>query len=568
MMYTKEGRGEVLDPEHDGELDVAIVGAGIAGLYSIYKLRNLGLRVRAFERGDDLGGTWYWNKYPGARCDVPSWDYSFSFSPELEQEWHWTERYATQPEILEYLNHTADRFDLRKDIEFGVRIKHVHYDDESARWRVFTDDGRAVVARYVVAASGILSTVNVPDTPGLDDFGGTVIHTGEWPQGGVDVSGLRIGLIGTGSSGSQVAPWLAENADQLYVFQRRPVYAVPAHHRPTSEEEAAEVKRTYRDRRETARYSPTGAPYPATDQCGTDVDDDTFREVAEKAWAEGGIFAVQTCFADIATSPETNERLSEFVREKIAEKVDEPATAELLKPRDYPLGAKRLVVEEGYYETYNRPNVHLVSIKDASIERFTTDGVVVDGTDYGLDAVVFATGFDAISGPIFGMDVRGRGGRPMTDAWAEGPTSYLGLSVPDFPNFFLVAGPGSPSSFSNLIDGIEHSLDYTTDLIDFAEGREAPFIEAEPEATESWMEQVDMIAKATVYADTDGWYNGTNIAGKARRWTAFLGGVGYYRRSLDDIAAKDYPGYRFGVDDQTTSAAPATDSMEQQIGAE
>lgn len=565
MTEPRAAKGTVSDVGRTEELDVAIVGAGVAGLYSVYKLRGLGLRVRAFEQGPDLGGTWYWNKYPGARCDVPSWDYSFSFSPELEQEWHWTERYATQPEILAYLNHTADRFKLRESIEFGVCVEHVHYDSDSARWRLSMDDGRAVVARYVVAASGILSTVNVPDIKGLDDFGGLVVHTGRWPQNGLDVSGLRVGLIGTGSSGSQVAPWLAENADELYVFQRRPVYAVPAHHRAISDEEAAEVKRTYRERRATAKYSPTGAPYPATDRCGTEVDDETFREVAEKAWAEGGIFAVQTCFADIATSPETNERLSEFVRQKIAAKVEDPATAEALVPVDYPLGAKRLVVEEGYYEVYNRSNVHLVSIKDTPIDHVSSAGIVVDGTTYDLDVIVFATGFDAVSGSIFRMDVRGRDGRPMTDAWADGPTSYLGLSVPDFPNFFLVAGPGSPSAFSNLIDGIEHSLDYTTDLIEFAEKHNAPFIEAEPAATESWMDQVDMIAKATVYADTDGWYNGTNIDGKARRWTAFLGGVGYYRETLDDIAAKGYPGYRFGVEVEAPSTA-RSDADSQRVG--
>jgi cyclohexanone monooxygenase len=523
--------------------DAIVIGAGISGMYMLHRLRQLGLSARVFEAGSGVGGTWYWNRYPGARCDVESLDYSYSFSPELEQEWEWTERYPTQPEILRYLNHVADRFDLRRDIQFGTRVKHACYDEGLHRWEIRTDDGQQYSARYCVMAVGCLSTPNRPDFKGLDTFEGHWYHTGLWPHEGVDFCGLRVGCIGTGSSAIQAIPQIAKQAQHLYVFQRTPNYSVPAHNAPLNPERQREVKADYPARRQKARLSRAGMPIDPPQLSALEVTPEERKQIFEAGWLRGGVGSMNGTFKDLATNVEANETAAQFVRDKIRQTVHDPATAELLAPRDYPFGTKRLCVDIDYFETYNRDNVTLVDVRSAPIREITPHGLRTATDDYALDAIVFATGYDAMTGPLLAVDIRGTGGVTLRSRWAEGPRTYLGLATAGFPNLFMITGPGSPSVLSNMVVSIEQHVDWIADCLCFLEKHHATRIEASPEAEEAWVQHVNEVANLTLYPRANSWYMGANIPGKVRIFMPYVGGVGAYRQKCDEVAARNYDGF-------------------------
>jgi cation diffusion facilitator CzcD-associated flavoprotein CzcO len=524
------------------ETDVLVIGAGFGGLYAIHKLREQGVRVLAVEAGSDLGGTWFWNRYPGARCDVESVDYSYSFDPELEQEWDWTERYATQPEILTYINHVADRYDLRRDILFDTRVTSAHFDEEAARWTVRTDTGETISAQWCVTATGCLSTPNTPDYPGVDRYAGRTYHTGRWPHEGVDFTGQRVAVIGTGSSGIQSIPLIAEQAAELVVFQRTPNFSVPAHNRLLDDDYLQYVKERYRQFRQENRTSWFGIHLVPNDKPAAACDEEERRSALEARWAKGGLGLI-AAFPDSMFDRSANEVVAEFVRDKIRTAVADPDVAEALSPRDYAIGSKRLCVDTGYYDTFNRPNVRLVDLRKTPIEEFTEQGIRTATKSFEFDSVVFATGFDAISGALLAIDIRGRGGRTLRDEWAEGPKAYLGLSAAGFPNLFMVTGPGSPSVLSNMIVSIEQHVEWITDCIAFARAEGYTTVEATGDAQEAWMAQVEAVAGITVWPASNSWYTGANIAGKPRSFPIFLGGVGMYRQLCEDVAAKGYEGF-------------------------
>jgi cyclohexanone monooxygenase len=524
------------------EVDVVVVGAGFAGLYMLHRLRKQGWSVQVFESGGGVGGTWYWNRYPGARCDVPSMEYSFSFSDELEQEWEWTERYATQPEILRYLEHVAERFDLYRHIRFHTRVTSAAFDEADDRWMVRTDDGASTRARFLVMATGCLSTANLPDIPGGDDFGGELLHTGQWPHHEVKFAGKRVGVIGTGSSGIQSIPMIAEQADELVVFQRTPNYSVPAHNRPLDAEEQRAVKTEYSSLREGNRNSFVGfgawAP-TATDSALALIDEERLRQLEER-WALGGLNFLFV-FTDVIFDAGANKVVAEFVRSKIRDAVDDPATAELLSPDQF-IGCKRMCVDTGYYETFNRPNVRLVDLRATPIEAITPTGLRTSAEEFDLDMLVFATGFDAMTGTLLRIDIRGRGERTLTDAWAEGPRTYLGLSVPDFPNLFVITGPGSPSVLTNMVTSIEQHVEWITDCLDHLRDCGYETIEADAEAAEQWVQYVNAVAAGTLYTTCNSWYLGANIPGKPRVYMPLFG-FPPYADTCAGVAADGYRGF-------------------------
>ncbi|WP_131105594.1 flavin-containing monooxygenase [Ornithinimicrobium sufpigmenti] len=534
--------------ESTTEYDAIIVGAGFAGMYQLLRLReDLGLRVRVFERGTGVGGTWYWNRYPGARCDVESLFYSYSFDDQLQQEWQWTERFPTQPEILRYANHVADRFDLRPDMSFETSVESAVYDDDRHRWQVTTDDGQRYEAQFLITAVGCLSASRVPDFEGVEDFTGETYHTGRWPHEGVDLSGKKVAVIGTGSSGIQAIPVIAAQAEQVTVFQRTPNFSVPAQNRPLDPEEQAEVKAHFPALRQQARFSPAGVL--VSDPIGATADLPEQDRAAElrKRWDEGGA-TIMSAFTDTAVDETANEVTAEFVRDQIRSIVKDPTTAELLLPRDHPIGTKRICIDTDYYETYNRDNVRLVSIRETPIERITRAGVRVDGTDYDVDVIVFATGFDAMTGPLNQIEIRGRGGQLLREKWAEGPRTYLGVASAGFPNLFMITGPGSPSVLSNMIVSIEQHVDWISDYISAIRRDGLAAVEPEQDAEDTWVEHVNEVASYTLYPKAASWYMGANIPGKPRVFMPYLGGVGAYREHCATVAEQGYPGFtRVGV---------------------
>jgi cyclohexanone monooxygenase len=524
------------------DTDVVVVGAGFAGLYAIHKLRQQGFRVLAIEAGSDVGGTWYWNRYPGCRCDVESVDYSYSFDPELEQDWNWSERYAPQPEILAYLNHVADRYDLRREILFDTRVTSAHFDEEAARWRLGTDTGEDIVARWCVMATGCLSTPNTPDYPGVDRFAGATYHTAQWPHDGVDFTGQRVAVIGTGSSGIQAVPIIARQAAELVVFQRTPNFSVPAHNQPLGEDYLQQVKARYRERRRQNRESFLGMHLVPNDKAAAVCTEEERVSAMEARWAVGGLGLVGS-FPDTMFDRTANDVVAEFVRSKIRATVADPEVAEVLSPRGYAIGSKRVCVDTEYYATFNRDNVRLVDLRATPIEEFTEIGIRTTGETFTFDTVVFATGFDAISGTLLRMDIRGRSGRALRDEWATGPKAYLGVAPAGFPNLFLVTGPGSPSVLSNMAVSIEQHVEWIADCISFARDDGYSTVEATDDAQEQWMTQVAAVAGVTVWPAGDSWYTGANIDGKVRSFPIFLGGVGMYRQLCADVAAKGYEGF-------------------------
>jgi len=523
-------------------LDAVVVGAGFAGLYMLHRLRGLGFSARVFEAGDGVGGTWYWNRYPGARCDVESMDYSYSFSDELQQEWTWSERYAAQPEILRYINHVADRFDLRRDIQLSTRVTSATFDEATGRWTVETDRGDRVWARFCVMATGCLSTTQVPRIPGLEAFRGPRYHTGHWPHEGVDFTGRRVGVIGTGSSAIQSIPIIAEQATHLFVFQRTPNFSIPAHNAPLDREFERRVKAGYAEFRRQARESRVGFVVERSDDSALAVTADERRREYEKRWRRGGLGFTAT-FADLLINPKANETAAEFCREKIREVVRDPAVAEVLVPQDYPVGTKRMCVDTRYYETFNRPNVTLVDIRRSPIETITPDGLRTRDGAYAFDSLVLATGFDAMTGALLAVDIRGRAGLTLREAWAEGPRTYLGLAIAGFPNLFMITGPGSPSVLSNMIVSIEQHVDWIADCLAYLRARGHATIEATAPAQEGWVSHVNEVGHATLYPRANSWYMGANVPGKPRVFMPYIGGVGAYRQICDGVTAKGYQGF-------------------------
>jgi cation diffusion facilitator CzcD-associated flavoprotein CzcO len=528
--------------------DAIVIGAGFAGIYLVHKLRDeLGLSVKAFERGAGVGGTWYWNRYPGARCDFESDYYSYSFNDEIQQEWDWTERYAPQPEILRYANYVADKLDVRGNIELNTTVTRAVFDEASDTWTVSTDTGVSARARYLISATGILSVPSTPKFADMDSFKGEIYHTGDWPHEGVDFTGKRVGVIGTGSSAIQSIPLMAEQADQLTVFQRTATFTVPAANRPITENERKATKRSYKQLREQARRAGTGVLVDQPVGAFGEVEERIVRGELERRWRGTG-FGTTSVLSDNLRSIEANNYTSQFVRDKINEIVDDPAVAKLLEPHDYPIGTKRLALDTNYYDTYNRENVKLVSVRDTPIERFSPAGIVVGDTEYEFDAIVLATGFDAATGALERIQFEGVDGRTLTDAWAEGAKSYLGLAVEGFPNFFTVTGPGCPAILTNVIASIEHHVEWIADYITYMRAEGITRFEATPDAQAEWVKHVADMAAMTLYPTAASWYMGANVPGKPRVFLAYIGGLHNYRDRCDQLAADGYVGFAHASD--------------------
>ena len=525
------------------EVDVVVVGAGLSGVYLLRRLRDeLGLNTRVLEAGSDVGGTWYWNRYPGARCDTESMFYAYSWPTELRQKWTWSSRYPEQHEIQSYIRHVVDEFDLERDIQFGTRVASAVFDDETSRWTVTSEDGETFSARFCIMATGCITKPNLPDVEGVEGFAGETFHTARWPKETVDFTGKRVGVIGTGSTGIQAIPMIAQEAEQLTVFQRTAQYAIPAWNAPIDRDYESEIKANYDELWEKARYGSTGLVYEVRDVSVFDESPEERERRFEEAWADGG-FAFLFVYNDILTDLKANEIVGGWVRDKIRARIDDPEVAERLMPTSYPFATKRLCVDTNYYETYNRDNVTLISLRETPIEEVTAKGIRTSTAQFDLDAIVFATGFDGMTGALFAIDIRGREGVALTDKWADGPRSYLGLGTAGFPNLFTITGPGSPSVLSNMMTSLEQHVDWVTDCIGHLinEGHET--IEPTLEAEDAWVDHVNEVANSTLFPLTDSWYTGTNIPGKLRLLTPYVGGVGVYREKCDEVAAAGYDGF-------------------------
>ena len=530
-------------PSPSPDFDVVIVGAGFAGLCMLHRMRGMGLRARVFEAGSGVGGTWFWNRYPGARCDVESMEYSYQFSHELEQDWRWTERYSPQPEILSYLNHVADRFDLRDGIQLSTRVESAVYDESRCVWNVSTSDGRAYSAHYFVMATGCLSSTNMPKIAGMESFGGGTYHTGQWPHEGVDFTGLRVGVIGTGSSAIQSIPIIAKEAAHLFVFQRTPNFSVPAANRPLGDEEVARVKSNYGDLRRMAATMGFGFNTRSSEQSAFEVSDEERLAEYEARWEMGGL-PFLGAYGDLILDEKANATAADFVRKKIRALIRDQAVADKLNPTSI-LGCKRLCADSGYFETFNRPNVTLVDIAQAPIEEITPKGLRTESDKYELDALVFATGFDAMTGALLAVDIRGKNGLSLRKKWEAGPRTYLGVATADFPNFFMITGPGSPSVLTNMVPSIEQHVNWIADLFAHLQSQGQTVVEAEVEAENAWVSHVNDVASATLYPGCNSWYLGANVPGKPRVFMPYLGFPEYVVKA-NDVAAKGYEGFALG----------------------
>jgi cation diffusion facilitator CzcD-associated flavoprotein CzcO len=527
-----------------GTYDVVVVGAGFAGLYAVHRLRDqMGLSVVAFDAAGDVGGTWYWNRYPGARCDIESVHYSYSFSPELQQEWTWSERFAAQPEILAYLNHVADRFDLRRSIQFNTRITSMAWDDAEELWVVGTDDGAITRARFVISGAGNLSVPKSPEFPGVEDFTGEVYLTGNWPHEPVSFAGKRVGVIGTGSTGIQAISEISKEAAELYVFQRTPNYATPIVNAPTDPAVDAADKARYDEIREASRNHFLGVPYSDVQPSALAVSEEERRRVFDDRWNRGGFRLFIDSFQDILVDREANETAAQYIRERIFERVKDPETAAKLAPEDYPYATKRPPLETDYYEVFNRDTVHLVDVKADPIQRITATGVRTGRQDFEVDVLILATGFDAMTGPLLAMNITGRQGQKLAEKWADGPHTYLGLAVNGFPNLFLVTGPQSPSVLYNMPLAIEDHVDFATDAIAYLDANGLSTIEPSRQAEDDWVEHSNEIASATLMPGTDSWYMGANVPGKPRKCLVYLGGAPNYRAICQEVVDNDYRGF-------------------------
>jgi cation diffusion facilitator CzcD-associated flavoprotein CzcO len=523
-------------------LDAVVVGAGFAGLYALQTLRSKGLSVRVIESAPDVGGTWYHNRYPGARCDVESVDYSYSFSAELEQEWNWTEKYATQPEILRYLNWVSDKLDLRRDITFSTRVVSAVLDETTLCWTVTTDAGDVVTARFCLMATGPLSAAMTPAFAGLDGFAGQIYHTAHWPHDPVDFTGKRVAVIGTGSSGIQSIPIIAERSAHLYVFQRTPNYSVPAGNRPLTADELAEIKANYAERRRLSWRSGGGSPHIAQPRATMEVSPDERRAQFEKRWQLGGVLFSKT-FPDQMIDPVANAEARIFYEEKIRAVIDDPEVAELLIPTDHPIGTKRICTDTNYFQTFNRPNVTLVSVRDTPIESVDATGISIGGTHYDLDIIVLATGFDAMTGTLAKIDIVGRDGQRLREDWEHGPRTYLGLGVDGFPNLFLISGPGAPAVLANMVLHAEAHVNWIASAIDYLDEHDYAAIEASPHAVDNWIAECAQRAESTLFTQANSWYMGANVPGKPRVFMLFIGGFAVYNDICAEVADAGYKGF-------------------------
>ena len=535
-------RSGELANEITAEFDAVVVGAGFAGLYMLHRLRGDGYSVKVLEAAADVGGTWYFNRYPGARCDIESMSYSYSFSEELQQEWEWTERYAAQPEILSYINHVADRFALRPDIQFETRVTQALFDDANQRWLIVTDRGDVFAAKVCILATGCLSVPQQPDIKGLDSFDGRWYHTGFWPHEGVDFNGQRVGVIGTGSSGIQAIPIIAEQAVHLTVFQRTANYSIPAWNSPLDPNVVAQWKARYSEIRERARNGLAGVGFDGRVCATLEITPEEQQHELERRWKHGGLVMWET-FTDVLSNEEANAVTADFVRQKIRAQIDDPEIADLLCPKGFPYGTKRICTDTNYYRTFNRDNVALADIAGAPIEEITPTGLRMGGQSYELDTLVFATGFDAMTGPILDIDIRGRDGLSLSDKWSAGPRTYLGLMVAGFPNLFAIAGPGSPSVLSNMVVSIEQHVDWIADCLEHMRQEGLDCIEPAKEAEDGWVDHANELASATLFPQANSWYMGANIPGKPRVFMPYLGGVGSYRKICDEVASNAYDGF-------------------------
>ncbi len=526
--------------EAGNPLDVIVVGAGFAGLYMLHKLRGAGFRTQVIEAGAGVGGTWYWNRYPGARCDIPSIEYSYSFSPELEREWRWTERYAAQPEILAYLDHVADRFDLRRDIRFETRVLAADWDEATLRWTVRLDDGTTLTAPYLVLATGALSQPKAPDLPGLAQFKGATLHTATWDDS-VETAGKRIAVFGTGSSGIQAIPQLAEVAERLTVFQRTPNFAVPASNHPLTAEQIAAAGKTLAADRETARHSPLGFFDPPRSGSAKVQTEAERAQRFEEQWNAGPAGMLQA-YEDLLFDEESNHYAAQFIRDKIASIVGNPDKVRKMTPTDYPLGSRRMCSEIGFYETMARADVALVDVREEPVVEITEDAIVTASGRYPVDIIVFATGFDACVGAIKAIDIHGRNGASLREEWANGPRAYLGLAVAGFPNLFTITGPGSPSVLSNVVISIEQHVDWIARCLTDLRADGTATIEADADVEQAWMAHVDEVAQQTLFPRANSWYKGHTRDGRDV-FMPYVGGVGTYRAKCDEIADAGYQGF-------------------------
>jgi cyclohexanone monooxygenase len=521
---------------------MVVIGAGFSGLYMAYKAREMGLDVHGYERGDDVGGTWYWNRYPGASSDSQSWVYQYSFDKQLEQDWDWSSVFPEQPEILSYLGHVADRFELRGLFEFDTSVEGIHYRDEDGMWEVTTAGGDTVEARYVVTAVGCLSAAQAPDIPGLDSFTGRTVHTSNWPHEGLDLTGLRVGVIGTGSTGIQMIPRIAEQVAHVTVFQRTPQWAVPARNRTLTDEERADVKGRIGDIREVCRTTFLGHPYAPLEQSALAVDDDERIRKYQEDWDEGGFSFVFGSYGDLITDERANATVADFVREKIRELVDDPDVAARLTP-DYPIATKRLpLFAENFFPVFNRDNVELVSLWQDPIVSVVPEGVRTESGVTELDLLIFATGFDAITGPLLRLNITGRDGLELADKWRDGPNSYLGLLTRGFPNLFMITGPGSPSVLGNMPVTIEQNVDWIGDCIEHLRGVGAA-IEPTEDAERGWGRHINELADATLLGKYASWYSGSNIPGKPKSFVPYAGGFDLYLETATSVAENGYEGF-------------------------
>jgi cation diffusion facilitator CzcD-associated flavoprotein CzcO len=535
------------------DVDAVIVGAGFAGLYAHHRLRQLGLTIQGYEAASGVGGTWWWNRYPGARCDVESLDYCYSFSPELEQEWNWSERYATQPEILRYLDHVADRFDLRRDIAFETRVTAATWDADAQRWQIETDRGDRGAARFLIMAVGCLSASKDPEIAGIDTFRGPTFHTGRWPHDGVDLTNLRVGVIGTGSSGIQSIPLMAREAAHLTVFQRTPNFTMPAKNAPLDSSVVGARKARAREHRQAMRESRAGVVVAVPEHSALSVDTEAREATYERGWESGTLYGMVAAFNDLLFDRDANETAAEFARSRIRAIVSDADVAERLSPRNHAFGTKRPCLDTDYYATYNRDNVTLVDLRETPIVAITPDGVRTTDDEYSLDVLVFATGFDAMTGPLLRANITGIGDVPLRDKWAAGPRTYLGIATAGFPNLFIVTGPGSPSVLVNMAVAIEQHVDWIADCIAFLREGGYTSIDATVDAEDVWVEHVNDVANKTLFPTANSWYMGANVPGKPRVFMPYIGGLVAYTKACDSVVADGYRGFAL-------SRAPASDA--------
>ncbi|WP_106477977.1 flavin-containing monooxygenase [Phytohalomonas tamaricis] len=530
--------------EHEGDIDIAIIGAGIAGMYMLYRARELGLKAQVYEQGDEVGGTWYRNRYPGLRCDVESMDYSYSFSEELQQEWKWSERFSTQGEILRYLKYVAEKFDLRRDINFNTRIVSAHYNDENGLWRIKKENGETVTSLYYVMATGCLSVPKEPNINGIDDFKGNIYYTTDWPKEPVDFSGKRVAVIGNGSSGIQVIPILAEQAQHLMVFQRTPSFSLPAYNGPIDPDYAQVLKDNYTEHRRFAREDSIGGiPFVSYDKSAFDVSPAERWRVYNELYQRGAPFAFQSAFNDLLTSEDANHTAADFIADKIRRKVNDPDVAEMLIPHGQYVATRRLCMDTGYYETFNRDNVTLTSLKHTPIERIVPEGIQTLDQLHEFDCIVFATGYDAVTGALLRVDIRGKEGLSLAEKWEDGPRSNMGIMVADFPNMFTITGPGSPSVLSNMFVSIENHVDWIANCIKYLGEHGNTHIASSKEGEADWVAHANEVVSNTLFPKTNSWYMGANVPGKPRVFLAYIGGVNNYRKICDQVANSGYPGF-------------------------